>query len=101
MRASCETLLIGTLRSVFLTGVFLIWFHPLSNKIGKYNCSIGVCFERQMGEKDPEDPGVGVVPRHGKASEGELANRLGKGLAAGGKVLCWNRWGGKTWDTDP
>lgn len=86
---------------MFPTGVLIIWFHLLRNKIAKNNCSIGVCFERQIGEKDPEDTGVGLVPRHGGASEWELVNRLENGLAADGKVLCWNCWGGKTWDTDP
>lgn len=82
-------------------GVFIILFHPLSNKIGKSNCSIDVCFERQMGEKDPEDPGAGLVPTYAEVSEEELVNRLEDGLAADGRVLCWNCWEGKTWDADP
>lgn len=54
-----------------------------------------------MEEKDPEDPGAGLVPTYAEASEEELVNGLEDGLAADGRVLCWNCWEGKTWDADP
>lgn len=38
-----------------------------------------------MREKEPEDSGIGVVPKHGEASEVELVNRLENGLGADGR----------------